>query len=96
VPMSVSTIAGYMGVYILADAIERAGTLDADAVVAALEKTDLKLIPGRCRFDEAHQLIYGMDPKEAAVCVIFQWVKGVRVPVYPPAIAEAEIQIPKR
>ena len=39
---------------------------------------------------------YGLDPKEAAVSVIFQWVKGVRVPVYPATIAEAEVQIPKR
>jgi len=95
-PMSSSTISGYMGMYILADAMERAGTLDADALVAALEKTDLMLIPGRCRFDEGHQLIYGLDPKESALSVIVQWVKpGVRVAVYPPAVADAEIQMPK-
>lgn len=40
-PEGLGTSSSYMAVYVLRDAIERAGSLDADAVVAALEKTDI-------------------------------------------------------
>ena len=42
--------------YILAEAIERAGSLDPDAIVAELEKTDRDGVMGRIRFDEGHQV----------------------------------------
>ena len=44
-----------MAVYTLKEAIERAGTLDAEAVVAAMEKTDLMGVYGRIRFDPKNQ-----------------------------------------
>jgi len=40
----------YDAVYIMADAIERAGSLDPDAIVKALEKTDMMGVVGRIRF----------------------------------------------
>jgi branched-chain amino acid transport system substrate-binding protein len=85
----------YDAVYILAAAIERAGTLDGDAVVEALKETDMVGVIGRIRFNELHQAIYGKNFNETAMGIVFQWQKpGVRVPIYPENIAEGEIQLP--
>jgi len=50
-PEGYGTSSSYMAVYALKDAIERAGTLDSDAVVKALEEIDLMGVYGRIRFD---------------------------------------------
>jgi branched-chain amino acid transport system substrate-binding protein len=85
----------YDAVYILAEAVERAGTLDADKLVAALEKTDRKGVIGRIKFDAGHQVIYGNDPAKTAMAVVAQWTeKGKRVIVYPKSIAEGKIELP--
>lgn len=85
----------YDSVYILKDAIERAGTLDPDALVEALEATNMDGVVGHITFGEDHQAIYGIDPAETSVGVAFQWVEpGVRVPVFPAIAAEGEIQLP--
>lgn len=85
----------YDSVYILADAIERAGTLDPDALVKALEETDLEGAVGRIKFSEDHQVVYGADPNETAMGAAFQWVAGKRIPVFPEVVAEGEIQLPE-
>jgi branched-chain amino acid transport system substrate-binding protein len=84
----------YDSVYILKAAIERAGSLDGDALVEALEATDYEGVMGRIRFGEDHQAIFGLDPKEAALGAVFQWKDGQRVPVFPPSVAEGEIELP--
>jgi branched-chain amino acid transport system substrate-binding protein len=85
----------YDSVYILAEAIERAGSLDPDAIVAELKKTDREGAIGRMKFDEGHQIVYDMDPSQAAVAAVFQWTEaGDRVIVFPEAIASGKIQLP--
>jgi branched-chain amino acid transport system substrate-binding protein len=85
----------YDSIYILAAAIEEAGTLDSDVLVPILEKTDYKGAIGRIRFDESHQTIYGTDPAESALYGMVQWQSpGKRVVVWPRDAAEAEIQLP--
>ncbi|UCF57540.1 MAG: ABC transporter substrate-binding protein [Deltaproteobacteria bacterium] len=85
----------YEMVYILKEAIERAGTLDADSVVAELEKTDRVGAMGRIRFGKDHQVVYGGDPKETSLGCMVQWRKpGKRVIVYPESVAEGKIQLP--
>ena len=85
----------YESVYILAEAIERAGSLDPDAIVAELEKTDRMGVMGRVKYDEGHQAIFGSDPQETAVGTVFQWTEdGKRKIVFPESIAEAKIQLP--
>lgn len=85
----------YMGPYVLKDAIERAGSLDADAVIAALEKTDMIGVYGRIKLDpKSHQVIPSLDPQEGAVGTIFQWQAGKRVVVFPPKIAVGDIKLP--
>jgi len=85
----------YETVYILKEAIERAGSLEADAIVAAIEKTDRVGAIGRIKFDEGHQVIYGTDPAQTATGCFFQWTKdGKRKIVYPKSLAEGEIVLP--
>jgi branched-chain amino acid transport system substrate-binding protein len=85
----------YESVYLLAEAIARAGSLDADAIVAALEKTDRAGVMGRIKFDEGHQVVYDMDPAKAAVAAVLQWNNdGSRTIVFPPSIADGEIKLP--
>jgi branched-chain amino acid transport system substrate-binding protein len=86
---------GYESVHVLAEAIERAGTIEPDAVVAALEKTDRMGAMGRIRFAEDHQVPYGVDPAQEAVGAVIQWRAGKRVVVYPPALADAKIELPE-
>jgi branched-chain amino acid transport system substrate-binding protein len=94
-PEGLGSSSSYMAVYVLRDAIERAGSLDADTVVAELEKTDVMGVYGRLRFDpKSHQVIPANDPKEGAVGSILQWQNEQRVVVYPPSIAKGEILLP--
>jgi branched-chain amino acid transport system substrate-binding protein len=95
-PEAYSVQAPYTACYVLKDAIERAGSLDPDKVVKALEETDLKGTPqGRIRFDpKSHQIVNSMDPDEGAVGTIFQWQAGKRVVVFPPKLALGKVQIP--
>ena len=94
-PEGYGTSSSYMAAYVLKDAIEKAGTLDSDAVVAALEKTDTMGVYGRIRFDpKTHQVIPSLDPKEGAVGTIFQWQAGKRVVVFPESIAMGEVKLP--
>ena len=86
----------YDSVYILAEAIERASSLDADAVVAELEKTDRKGVIGTIKFDAGHQVTYGMDPNQTAVAAVTQWNNdGSRTVVFPTDLAQGEIKLPK-
>ncbi|MDZ7665643.1 MAG: ABC transporter substrate-binding protein [Desulfotignum sp.] len=94
-PEGLGSSSSYMAVYALKDAIERAGTIDSDKVVTALEQIDMVGVYGRLRFDpKTHQVIPSTDPKEGAVGSILQWQDGKRVVVYPKSIAMGEILLP--
>ena len=85
----------YESVYLLAEAIQRAGSVDADAIVAELEKTDRVGVMGRIKFDDGHQVIYDMDPETSAVAAVIQWNDdGSRSIVFPASIAEGTIKLP--
>ena len=86
----------YEMVYILKDAIEKAGSVNGDKVVAGLEKTDRKGAMGRIKFGKDHQVIYGHNPEVEALGCMIQWREpGKRVIVYPPSVAEAKIELPE-
>jgi len=94
-PEGYGTSSSYMAPYVLKDAIERAGTLDSEAIVKALEETDLMGVYGRIKFDpKSHQVVPSLDPEEGAVGTVFQWQAGKRVVVFPPKIAVGEILLP--
>ncbi len=54
-----TAFASYDAVHIYAEAVGRAGKVDADAVVAELEKTSYEGIPGLIEFDESHDVKAG-------------------------------------
>ncbi|MGD9130583.1 MAG: ABC transporter substrate-binding protein [Candidatus Bathyarchaeota archaeon] len=79
--------------YILSDAIERAGTIETEAVIEALEETNVETSNARnFVFTESHGLMMGVNPNdpEAAYAFVmyFQWQDGELVPVYPRMIME--------
>lgn len=84
----------YDSVYVLKAAIERAGSLDGDALVTALEATDMDGVIGHIKFGKDHQVIFGLDPKTTALGAAFQWRNGTRIPVFPAVIAESKIDVP--
>ena len=53
------TAGTYDALYILKDAVEKAGTIDSDKVVTALEKTDHVGTAGRVVFDKSHDVTWG-------------------------------------
>jgi branched-chain amino acid transport system substrate-binding protein len=94
-PEGYGASSSYMAVHALADAVERAGTLEADAVVKALENTDLMGVYGRIRFDpKTHQVIPSADPDEGAVGSVIQWQEGKRVTFWPEAAATGTLRLP--
>jgi len=93
-PRSTGCVSAYEALYVLKDAIERAGTLDKDALIAALEKTNLPAVRGTIRFDENHQIIYGYDPKTSVLGCWAQWQDGKRVCIFPDVAATGKIKMP--
>jgi branched-chain amino acid transport system substrate-binding protein len=94
-PEGYGTSSSYMGVYVLKDAIERAGSLKPDKVVAALEQTDMMGVYGRIKFDpKSHQVVPSLDPEQGAVGTIFQWQAGKRVVIFPEKISMGKIKLP--
>lgn len=67
------TAGTYDAIHILADAIRRAGSLETDAVIQALEVTDYVATLGRVAFDELHDPIWG---PEHLTGLGVQWQEG--------------------
>jgi branched-chain amino acid transport system substrate-binding protein len=85
----------YESVYILAEALERAGSLDPDLLARALEATDRRGVMGRVRFHRGHQAIFGKDPDREALACVMQWSpRGERVIVYPRLLSEGMLKLP--
>ncbi len=93
-PRSTGCVSAYESIYVLKDAIERAGSLDRLKLIAALEKTNLPAVRGTIRFDQNHQIIYGYDPKTSVLGCWVQWQNGRRVQVFPEVAAMGKIQMP--
>ena len=86
----------YDEVYIIADAIKRAGSTDPDKMVAELEKTNYEGTIGQVKFygrsDKfTHALVYGPD---AVNGLVFQWQDGKQVTVWPKKIADGKLKYP--
>ena len=93
-PRSTGCVSAYEALYVLKDAIERAGTLDKDKLIEALQKTNLPSVRGTIRFDENHQIVYGYDPKTSVLGCWAQWQDGKRVCVFPEVAAMGKIRMP--
>jgi branched-chain amino acid transport system substrate-binding protein len=93
-PRSTGCVSAYEALYVLKDALERAGNLEDEAIIAALEKTNLPAVRGTIRFDQNHQIIYGYDPKNSVLGNWVQWQEGQRVTIFPQAAATSTIKMP--
>ena len=94
-PRGTANVPSYSVVYLIKDAIERAGTLDPEALINVIEETDIITPGGRLRFDKTnHQAIYGDDPKQTLVGQALQWQNGKRVTIWPLKIATGEFKLP--
>ncbi len=86
-PMRTSAVLAYQAMYIIADAIQRAGSAEPTAIRDALATTDyadhILPYPGPIQFDEAGENINARP-------VVMQVQDGRVVQVWPPAVAEAE------
>ncbi|MCJ7614880.1 ABC transporter substrate-binding protein [Candidatus Bathyarchaeota archaeon] len=73
--------------YILPDAIERAGTIETEAVIKALEETEIETTENpRCAFTSNHDMLFKPEDMKG---MMFQWqADGTRVPVYPKEIMD--------
>ncbi|MBN9040605.1 MAG: ABC transporter substrate-binding protein [Rhizobiales bacterium 62-47] len=86
----------YDEVYMIADAVKRAGSTDADKMVDALEKTDWEGTIGRVQFygkeDKfTHGLKYG---KGLITGLMLQWQDGKQVSVWPKEVAKGTLKFP--
>jgi branched-chain amino acid transport system substrate-binding protein len=85
----------YDSVYLIAEAIRKARSLDPDKIISALEDANRVGVMGRIIFHKGHQVIFGQDPEKEAVACVIQWAEGGRRRiVYPTSIAEGEIELP--
>ena len=95
-PPSYAGYTAYDEVYYLADAIKRAGSDDADKLVAALEQTNWEGTIGQIRFqgrdsDHPHGLMTG----EGAIRgLLLQWQDGKQVNLWPPNLAAGKLRFP--
>lgn len=82
----------YDGVHAYADAVQRAGSLDTDRVVQALEKTDMVATVGRIQFDDTHDV---KDGPGLVNPLFVQWQdKGERAILWPREVATGKFQYP--
>ncbi|WP_223968808.1 ABC transporter substrate-binding protein [Bradyrhizobium sp. ma5] len=86
----------YDEVYYIADAVKRAGSVEADKMVDALEKTDWEGTIGRVQFygkDDpfTHSIKYG---KGLITGLMLQWQGGKQVAVWPKEVAKSDLKFP--
>ena len=79
--------------YILPDAIERAETIEVEAVIQALETTSIETTSAEnFVFTSSHDLMVGENPNnpdaDYSLVFYFQWIDEKQVPVYPKKIME--------
>jgi len=83
--------------FVLPDAIKRAGTTETEAVVNALEKTDIETSEARrLVFTSSHDVMIaatGLNRPEEDYTVVcmFQWQNKTQVPVYPMSIMQEAV-----
>lgn len=70
----------YAAIMNLVRAVEKAGSLDPDMVVAILEKSEDQVPAGRVKYDESHDLVWGPG---YLTSLGVQWVDGKQVGVWP-------------
>ncbi len=86
----------YDALYVIKQAVERAGNTQPDALVSALEKTDMVGTIGRVQFygrnsPYTHGLKYGPGHVQL---VTIQWQHGKQVAIWPGSVATGKLEVP--
>jgi branched-chain amino acid transport system substrate-binding protein len=82
-------------VYMYAEAVTRAGSTDADAVIKQLEKASYVGIPGIIEFDDTHDVKPATDTFKGPALLFAQWRdKCGREVIYPKAMRTADFVYP--
>lgn len=86
----------YDDVYMIADAIRRAGSTDSDKVVAAMEKTDYVGTIGRVAFKpKGDPHVHGLRTGQGYITgLMLQWQDGKQVNVWPKDLAKGTVKFP--
>ena len=86
----------YDDVYIIADAIHRAGSADSDKLIAAMEKTDYVGTIGRVEFlPEGDPHVHGLKTGAGFITGLFlQWQNGVQINLWPADLAKGKLTFP--
>ena len=95
-PPAYTGYTAYDEVYIIAEAIQRAGSTDPDKMVTELEKTDFDGTIGKIQFyGKNDEFTHGIKSGPGAVTgLVFQWQGGKQITVWPKAIAEGKLKFP--
>lgn len=80
-------VEGYSAIYVLADALERAETLDREGIHASLDETDMTTIFGQVKFEDFD----GYTNQNRGMSDVSQWTDGKMKTVYPTDYAEQDI-----
>jgi branched-chain amino acid transport system substrate-binding protein len=86
----------YDDVYIITDAIKRAGSTDPDKIVTEMEKTKYEGTIGNIEFyGKDDEFTHGIKTGPGYVSgLVFQWQNGKQVTVWPQKIAEGKLKFP--
>jgi branched-chain amino acid transport system substrate-binding protein len=86
----------YDDVYIIAEAIHRAGSSDSDKLVASMEKTDYVGTIGRVEFlPEGDPHVHGLKTGVGFITGLFlQWQNGVQINLWPSDLAKGKLTFP--
>ena len=95
-PPAYTGYTAYDEVYIITDAIKRAGSTDPDKMVAEMEKTDFEGTIGQIKFyGKDDEFTHGIKSGPGAVTgLVFQWQDQKQVVVWPEKIAEGKLKFP--
>lgn len=83
-------VEGYVSIYIIADALERAEGTDRESIKQALAETDLNTIFGPVKFEAFDEY----TNQNRGITELTQWIEGELVPVYPFELADEELVYP--
>ena len=86
----------YDDVYMIADAVKRAGSLDSDKLVDAMEKTDYVGTIGRVEFlPKGDPHVHGLKTGPGFITgLMLQWQDGKQVNMWPAALANGKLEFP--
>lgn len=88
-PSGYEDVRSYDGLWLLAEAINRAGTLEKEKVISSLEQLDYPGVAGRYVFNNEHQVKWG---KDFITGVVGQWIGGEAHILWPYEVADSKLK----